>query len=299
MVTKLTGSDTFHSPKYLNIRLERDTNLNELVKMIKQSFGLNDNEKFNFGIIGLHPCGDLASILIDFFIKCDEAKFINVVGCCYMKLTCQEQNNLYERKAKICDFLGYPMSKFLLGNASLPSQITYEAREIACHAIEKYTQRLSSKEYDYLKVHSFRAEIERIIQKYWPEKKHSGLKSIKTLTNYSEYCQQAVANMNISIPEHEINSKETEKNLSNWKNVVIFYTLRLMLAPLVESVILYDRFLHILETGECMMLHLLDSYIHSIYFLTISGCEASIRAIFDPIVSSRNHIITAIKPVNK
>lgn len=218
--------------------------------MIKQTFGLNDSEQFSFGIIGLHPCGDLASILIDFFIKCKEAKFINVVGCCYMKLTCQEQNYLYEKRAKKCDFLGYPLSDFLLKSDIISSHIDYEAREIACHAIEKYTKRLSSKDYDYLRVHSFRAEIERIIQKYWPDKKHSGLKSIKKLTTFSDYCKQAVTHLHIDIPEHEINSMETERNLLNWKNVVIFYTLRLMLAPLVESVILYDRFLHILENGK-------------------------------------------------
>lgn len=218
--------------------------------MIKQTFGLNENEQFSFGIIGLHPCGDLASILIDFFIKCKEAKFINVIGCCYMKLTCQEQNILYERTAKECDFLGYPLSDYLLKINAISSHLDYEAREIACHAIEKYTERLSSGNYDYLKVHSFRAEIERIIQKYWPEKKHSGLKSIKTLTTFTDYCKQAVTHLQIEIPEHDINSNETIRNLTNWKNVVIFYTLRLMLAPLVESVILYDRFLHILENGE-------------------------------------------------
>lgn len=171
-----------------------------------------------------------------------------------MKLTCQSRNEQYEGKAKECDFLGYPLSDFLRRDATISSHVGYESREIACHAIEKYAERLHSKNYDDLRVHSFRAEIERIIQKHWPEKKHLGLKNMKTLTTFAEYCRQAVEHMDITIPSHEINSPETRNHLTNWKNVVIFYTLRLMLAPLVESLILYDRLLSLLENGNALRL---------------------------------------------
>lgn len=40
-----------------------------------------------YGLIGLHPCGDLASTLLKLYVKQDAIKFISVVGCCYMKLT--------------------------------------------------------------------------------------------------------------------------------------------------------------------------------------------------------------------
>lgn len=40
-----------------------------------------------FGIIGLHPCGDLATTLLRLYSFNEKAKFICVVGCCYMKLT--------------------------------------------------------------------------------------------------------------------------------------------------------------------------------------------------------------------
>lgn len=40
-----------------------------------------------FGLIGLHPCGDLATTLLRLYSSCEKAKFICIVGCCYMKLT--------------------------------------------------------------------------------------------------------------------------------------------------------------------------------------------------------------------
>ena len=39
-------------------------------------------------------------------------------------------------------------------------------------------------------------------------------------------------------------------NLLQWKRVVIFYTLRLLLAPLVETILLLDRLLYLKELGK-------------------------------------------------
>lgn len=211
---------------------------------IKRCFRIDENDKnFRFGIIGLHPCGDLASILTNFFLQCPEAKFLNLVGCCYFKITtaCDRLNK---------NEIGYPLSKYLSG-ANIPAHLSFEAREIACHANEVYGMRLSDKNYENLRVHSFRAAIEKIICKYWPEKKHSGLRNIKRLTTFKEYCELAVNHLNdVKIPEHEIHAPDTLHNLNNWKLIVIFYTLRLMLAPVVESVILYDRIQCMLEHGN-------------------------------------------------
>lgn len=190
---------------------------------------MND-DTFKFGIIGLHPCGDLASLLTKFFLQSNEAKFLNLVGCCYFKITTSNDSNDNNLNK------GYPLSEYLM-NFSEPKwhNLTFEAREVACHAIEVYADRLSTKNYEFLKVHSFRAAAEKIICKYWPERKRSGLRSIKKLTTFREYCYQAVSHLDIFIPENDIESPDTILNLQRWKWVVIFYTLRLMVAPIVIS----------------------------------------------------------------
>lgn len=191
----------------------------------------------------MHSCGNLASILTNFFRKSSEAKFLNLVGCCYFKITTADKVNRNELNK-----IGYPLSDYL---NSQNARLSFEAREIACHAIEVYANRLSMKNYENLRIHSFRAAIEKIICKYWPEKKHSGLRSIKHLTTFEDYCKQAVNHLDgVNIPEYDIFSSDTLHNLDNWRLVVIYYTLRLMLAPIVESVILYDRVLCLLEHGN-------------------------------------------------
>lgn len=89
---------------------------------------LNDH-----GLIGLHPCGDLGPLLLKYFVRCDGAKFICLVGCCYMKLSCE----------------GYPMSQYV---GQFDNKLSYPAREIACHAIEAYCDKLCKGDYNDLKV---------------------------------------------------------------------------------------------------------------------------------------------------
>lgn len=129
-------------------------------------------KNFTFGIVGLHPCGDLGATLIKLFLSCKQAKFLNIVGCCYMKLTTKRTG---ERVPT-----GYPLSEFLRISSNKPvSHLSYEAREISCHATEVYTERLANGNYNDLKIHSFRAAAERVLTKRWPELKHVGLRSVK------------------------------------------------------------------------------------------------------------------------
>ena len=48
----------------------------------------------------------------------------------------------------------------------------------------------------------------------------------------------------------EAQLQRAEHRLARWKEVVAFYTLRLSLAPLVETAILLDRVLYLYEHGK-------------------------------------------------
>ncbi len=139
------------------------------------------------------------------------------------------------------------MSNFLI-NHNL-RHLSYEAKEISCHSQEVYVQRLTERNYNHLMVHSYRASIEKIICKYWPDLKHAALKSIKHSNGltFPDYCTRATSHLNIDIPMDDVLSVDVENDLKCWKKIVIFYTLRLTLASLVESIILYDRVLCVLE----------------------------------------------------
>ncbi|XP_073957567.1 methyltransferase-like protein 25B isoform X1 [Choristoneura fumiferana] len=234
----------FHRPIHLNMTLTSNTQLDEV--------SLPETMK-SYGLIGLHPCGDLGPLLIKHFVNCDKVKYICVVGCCFMKLTCE---------GKDC---GYPLSEFVKG---LNNELSYVSREISCHAIDIYLERLRKDNYDNLKVHAYRAALERILVDYDPKLKHAPVRNIKhsdTMT-FQQYSTQALSRLNIPLPACFARG---EADLRQWRRVVTLYTLRLALAPLVETVILLDRVLYILEHGL--------------------SCE--IHPVFDPKLSPRNHII--------
>lgn len=222
---------------------------------------LQNNEKnqqfpFTFGIVGLHPCGDLAAILISLFLRIPQARFLHLVGCCYMKLTTNAlptQKVVKNQSMKsLLPSNGYPLSDYL--NRSVQQVgLSFEAREVACHAIEMYYDRLNRKDYEFLKIHSFRAATERILVNRYPQLKHIGLRNVRHVPglDFKEYFQRAIADLDIpSFTTEDLCQTITQQDLKRWKELVIFYSLRLFFAPLIESVILYDRILYLMENGK-------------------------------------------------
>lgn len=86
-------------------------------------------------LVGLHTCGDLAPTMLRMFADCHHIAGLVSVGCCYMKLTCATEPhpstpNGYPLSSKIGSFNGHSLS--------------YEARELSCHALEAYRSRVLS-----------------------------------------------------------------------------------------------------------------------------------------------------------
>ena len=71
---------------------------------------------------------------------------------------------------------GYPMSSWVRG---LPGhELSYKAREGACHAVEDYMQRLRE-ESELLKTHCYRAMLEAFIRESRPDLCRAGIQTIK------------------------------------------------------------------------------------------------------------------------
>uniref|UniRef100_A0A182JPB4 Methyltranfer_dom domain-containing protein n=1 Tax=Anopheles christyi TaxID=43041 RepID=A0A182JPB4_9DIPT len=256
------------------VHLHEKVNLDHIdpigfVQLLRDALNVEKDQQanpFQFGLIGLHPCGDLAPSLLRLFLACQECRFVKLVCCCYMKLSCKESISKTDAKQ-----YGFPLSDFC---RRTDLTLSYEAREMACHAIEQYRDRLRTN-YHELKIHAYRAAIESIIVRLRPDLKHSGLKGGINATeiSFAEYCQRAVAGLDITVPQEEIHAQETQLHLNRWEEVVKFYTIRLMFAPLIETIILYDRWIFLLEKDT----------------------NARIDVLFDPYISPRNHVITAYK----
>ncbi|KRT80597.1 hypothetical protein AMK59_5705, partial [Oryctes borbonicus] len=222
------------APIHINCSISLSTNVIDFNQIVKEAFA----EDVPFGIVGLHPCGDLGPALLRLYQECHNIKFITIVGCCYMKLTSESEmtSNAY----------GYPLSQFSLENKF---HLSYNAREVACHALESYIERLKRNEHWQLKIHCYRAALEYLIVQHFPEYHHSGLANVKyeSKMSFSEYCSKAVKHVHINLSEKEINSDVIKAFLDEWKAVLAFYTVRLLFAPLIESTILLDRYLYLHE----------------------------------------------------
>ncbi|XP_015585633.1 protein RRNAD1 isoform X3 [Cephus cinctus] len=214
----------------------------------------------------LHPCGDLAATLLRLYSEQENIKFICIVGCCYMKLTLEET----EEKPR-----GYPLSRYLsqLKNNSL----SYTALEVGCHAIESYCDKLKTGKIEDLIVHAYRAALESILVAKNEKLRHAHLKSVKVTRGitFECYCKMATANLP---SEYQPNDSDFKKPcvtefLKSWWRAVAFSSLRFMLAPLVETVVLLDRFL----------------------FLSEKNLAPTLTPIFDPRLSPRNFVLTSIK----
>lgn len=74
---------SFKTPQHLAVKIDASNVQSELIDKIDK----NVDTQNGFGIVGLHPCGDLAVNLIRLYSNCNEARFLCIVGCCYMKLS--------------------------------------------------------------------------------------------------------------------------------------------------------------------------------------------------------------------
>lgn len=258
---KIQPEQTFHTPVHVNMLITAELTASAFVEVIKIAIG-ESNMIGGLGIVALHACGDLCSYLLKLYDASEKIRFLNIVGCCYMKLSLLTTDM----------FGGYPMSCHA---KQKQVEMTYNSREVACHAIENYVERLNNNLYWQLKVHSYRAALEFLLKKYHPEFCQSALSSVKYSENLSfhDYCEKALKKLSVNFDRNRTSSPEVKTCLNDWNKVVIFYSLRLLLAPIVETIVLLDRYLFLLESSE--------------------NCD--LIPAFNPKLSPRNHVLSAIK----
>ncbi|XP_012059464.1 PREDICTED: protein RRNAD1-like [Atta cephalotes] len=258
-------------PQHISIKLEDiDSDLSETIKDIRRTFSDNfhlNKKKSGFGIVGLHPCGDLAATLLRLYTSQCETRFICIVGCCYMKLTLKNPADVSN---------GYPLSKYL-SSFTKHKKLSYTALEVACHAIESYCDKLKTGNYEDLIVHAYRAALETILVKQNSQLRHTQVRNVKVTKpiSFEQYCMAATADFepNLRPKDSDLQNPQIKCYLNQWRQIVIFGALRTMIAPLVETVVLLDRFLYLSENNLTPIL----------------------KPVFNPRLSPRNFLLLSMK----
>lgn len=202
-------------------------------------------------LTGLHACGDLSVALLRHFAHSPQVVAVTSAACCYMKLsTCLEPTD--------SSLPGYPLSTWVAG---LPGHmLSYRAREAACHAVEEYAERLS-RDSECLRIHCYRAVLETLIQAADPSKKHLGVQTMKKAhtLSFPEYARLGLTLVGLDSATVPVDSESVCTMLCQQHKVVAFFSLVLLLAPLVETLILLDRLLYLREQGfQCALVPLFN-----------------------------------------
>lgn len=166
------------------------------------------------------------------------------------------------------------MSKWLRDRPVELTHLSYEAREVACHSIDSYREKLIGDSH-YVKVHCHRATVETILRKHGMRRPQIKISRSMSKRPFLEYATAVLKGLDLPISELERDGEEkVAAMLERWREVSAFFMLRLSLAPCVETLLLLDR----------------------IYFLTEQGfVDTSLRPIFDPAHSPRNILISSLK----
>ncbi|KAM9353053.1 methyltransferase-like protein 25B [Symphorus nematophorus] len=236
----------------------------------------------DFILTGLHACGDLSATLLRHFVNCPHVRGITSVACCYMKITTKENPappGLVEcpvpptpgQGSSLPSEFGYPMSSWVRG---LPGhQLSYKAREGACHAVEDYVRRLRE-ESELLRTHCYRAMLETFIRDTRPDLRRAGIQTIKKahLLPFTEYARLGLARVGLP-PGLPLDPERVEAMLKQQGRVVVYFSLALLLAPVVETLVLLDRMIYLQE----------------------NGVDSQLVPLFNPNFSPRNFVLVALK----
>lgn len=141
---------------------------------------------------------------------------------------------------------------------------------IGAHSLDRVTQK--DKEYPNISLY-YRALFE-VILKDQGVQENFRLGKIK-FSNFQEYLKKACKkfDLNLNLSDEKI-EEILEKHEFDRKKIGIYYLIRLLFAPIVESVVILDRYLYLLEQD-------------------IDNCF--VVKLFDPIISPRCYGIIAMK----
>lgn len=91
-------------------------------------------------------------------------------------------------------------------------------------------------------------------------------------------------------------STHIQSCLAQWHRVVAFYSLRLLLAPIIETVLQLDRLLYLSEQGKLVNHKKVYWYSNNKSGFVITGWSGCLLPLFDCRLSPRNCALLCVKP---
>ncbi|KAI3820421.1 hypothetical protein L1987_07968 [Smallanthus sonchifolius] len=250
-------------------------------------------------LTGLHACGDLSVTMLRAFLESKEVKAVVSIGCCYNLLSEEEDNPL----------CGFPISR---GVKSTGLHLGRNSRDLACQSADRWKVMEKDASLHNFELHAFRAAFQMLLSIYFPEtlttsptigrqgkalrrkrqnSKMNGLPTdecsckpdstsgtdehVDTCSLFEKFSQSGLHRLNLNQP-HNIDFAAIWKEAEPFVEVIgPYWSLRVALGPVLETLILLDRLLFLQEQGDSV--------------------EAVMLPIFNPNISPRNVALIAKK----
>lgn len=131
-------------------------------------------------------------------------------------------------------------------------------------------------ETDHLRIHCYRAMLELLLARHFPAFRRSDLSKVRHFErlNFGEYVLQATRRLPIQIDAKVLADPVVTGKERDHMQVVAFYILRVLMAPVLETFVQLDRQLHL---------------------WTVDRVQSALIPLFDPRLSPRNSILIAQK----
>lgn len=246
-----------------------NTNLKNLV-----DDAFPEEETSDICLVGLHTCGNLASNSLKQFVRTDNIKILCNVGCCYHLIFEEFEDDFFNDEMRMMDEQdspGFPMSRYLRDKKY---KLGRNARMLAAQCFERVLAEKKMPDDSLF----YRALFEKILREKWLNPNQS-LKVLKLgrlkFKSFEDYlrkgCKKFDIDMNLSSDEISDYLKEHEMDR---RLINLNYFIRMHMAKIIETLILLDRSLYLLENNADKVL---------------------LVKVFDPVVSPRNYSIIAFK----
>ncbi|KAL5019616.1 hypothetical protein ScPMuIL_002508 [Solemya velum] len=233
-------------------------------------------------MIGLHCCGDLTPTMMEFFAELECVRVLCCVSCCFHRMELEESGN---------NIKNFPMS------TKVKSSVAQVGVDGSVFSLTKYGLRLAAQETrsrwrhqtesDH-KFHERNVAYRGVLQLYLQSESIHSEKLVRKLTrradtvSFSSYVQTVLRNMKLQTDSEVVLDGDTvrtklhqlfDENQNSFQYIEPFTVLQVMLQPVLESLLYYDRQAWLQE----------------------QDIRARVVPIFDEYISPRNLALTASK----
>lgn len=126
-------------------------------------------------------------------------------------------------------------------------------------------------------------------------KLHENTINLNVLLFPHSYARLGLARVGLP-PEMPLDPERVEAMLKQQGRVVVYFSLSLLLAPVVETLVLLDRMVYLQENGEPP--HTGTETVITLWILNLylsAGVNSQLVPLFNPNISPRNFVLVALK----